>query len=195
MAKLPPRQRFDLYRPFDPDGAYRSRWCRSMAARSWVEVVAGTAPPVGTVLCCGPYDLALARPDGPFGDLLNAVLWSYSGNRAWATSRDFAPWSVVRSVTPSFPPSFLTVGNADRSPHTTALAGACRRVSRWTRSPSPRTMSLRSVTVPVRLALDGARATFERIAWSSRGGSHAPDAAGRSRVERGGYRRHQLLAK
>jgi acetyl esterase/lipase len=89
------------------------------------EVVAGTAPPVGSVLCCGPYDLALARTDGPIGDFVGTVLWSYSGNRAWATSGDFASWSVARHVPPAFPPTFLTVGNADPlAPHTTVLAEA-----------------------------------------------------------------------
>jgi acetyl esterase/lipase len=131
-----------------------------------VEVVAGTAPPVGTVLCCGPYDLALARPDGPFGDFLNAVLWSYSGNRAWATSRDFAPWSVVRSVTPLFPPAFLTVGNADPlAPHTTALADALAA-----QGVEVDTVTFAADHEPALgheyqfdLALDDARATFERI--------------------------------
>ena len=53
------------------------------------------------------------------------MLWSYSGSRIWATSRDFATVSVVRHLTPQFPPTFVTVGNADPfAPHTDTLIDA-----------------------------------------------------------------------
>ena len=55
------------------------------------------------------------------------MLWSYSGRRTFATSRDFATFSVVRHLTPQFPPTFVTVGNADPfAPHTDALVDALR---------------------------------------------------------------------
>jgi acetyl esterase/lipase len=131
-----------------------------------VEVTAGATAPMGVVLCCGLYDLALARPDGPFGDSLAAVLWSYSGSRAWSTSRAFASWSVVHHVTPSFPPALLTVGNADPlAPHTVALAEAlaAQGVELDAVVFAPDHEPALGHEYQFDLSLDDARETFERI--------------------------------
>jgi acetyl esterase/lipase len=50
------------------------------------------------------------------------VLWAYSGKRRYADDRVFGLASVVHHVTPAFPPSLVTVGNADPlRPHSEAL--------------------------------------------------------------------------
>lgn len=65
------------------------------------------------VLACGAYDLALADYDGPFGGFLKTVLWAYSGRKDFLHDPEIAPASVANYVTADFPPTFLTVGNAD----------------------------------------------------------------------------------
>ncbi len=96
------------------------------AAACDVEVAEGTTAPVATVLCCGPYDLGLVRPGkGIMADFETCCMWSYSGSRAFRTSRVFSTMSVVDHVTPAFPPTFVTVGNADPlAPHTVSLVDA-----------------------------------------------------------------------
>lgn len=91
-----------------------------------VDVPHDVVAPSGTVLCGGPHDLSLVRPGrGPLADLETCCMWSYSGNRAFRTSRDFATMSVVDHVTPEFPPTFVTVGNADPlAPHIASLVRA-----------------------------------------------------------------------
>ena len=79
----------------------------------------------GAILCCGPYDIRSVRLDGPFGRFLTTVLWAYSGTRQFMADSTFATISVVRYVAPGFPPTFLTVGNADPlAPLSRAFAGA-----------------------------------------------------------------------
>jgi len=81
----------------------------------------GVAPTItpaqlrGLVLACGPYDLALAREAGtPAGRrLIQVVLWAYSGKRNVLDDPAFAAWSLPDNVTSAFPPTLLTVGNAD----------------------------------------------------------------------------------
>ncbi|MFN8028005.1 MAG: alpha/beta hydrolase [Acidimicrobiia bacterium] len=96
------------------------------ADASGVVVAEGTPVPAGAVLCCGPYDLALVRPGkGLFADFETCCMWSYAGTRSFRTSRDFTTMSVVDHVSPAFPPTFVTVGNADPlAPHTESLVRA-----------------------------------------------------------------------
>jgi acetyl esterase/lipase len=55
---------------------------------------------------------------------------SYSGSRDFRTIGGFATMSVVDHVTPAFPPTFVTVGNADPlAPHTASLVHALRTQS------------------------------------------------------------------
>ncbi len=82
----------------------------------------------GVILFCGPYDIGMVDTDGPFGFFLRNVLWSYSGRRDHLQRPDFALMSVGRHVTPRFPKSFVSAGNADPlEPQSTAFADALRR--------------------------------------------------------------------
>jgi acetyl esterase/lipase len=67
------------------------------------------------VLVCGPYDVRLARAEsseiGP--ELVQLVLWAYSGRRHALRDASFASWSIVDNLSPAFPPALVTVGNAD----------------------------------------------------------------------------------
>lgn len=67
----------------------------------------------GTVLNCGAYDLALANYNGPSGDFLRTVLWSYTGTKNFVDDPDLQQASVARYVTSAFPPTFITAGNKD----------------------------------------------------------------------------------
>ena len=67
------------------------------------------------VLACGPYDLGLARQtSSPAGRrFIQIVLWAYSGKRHYLDDPAFATWSVTDNLTSAFPPTLITVGNAD----------------------------------------------------------------------------------
>lgn len=67
----------------------------------------------GVLLYCGAYDLGLVDFKGAAGVFLKTVLWSYAGDKDFATNSAFAPASVLRFVTPTFPPAFISAGNAD----------------------------------------------------------------------------------
>jgi len=67
----------------------------------------------GAVLNCGAYDLALADYNGPSGDFLRTVLWSYSGTKHFLTDPQLKLASVAKYVTSSYPPTFITAGNID----------------------------------------------------------------------------------
>jgi acetyl esterase/lipase len=70
----------------------------------------------GLVLACGPYDLRRLheRASTPFAQrMVGAVLWAYSGHRGFLDLDAFARASVCNHVTADFPPTLVTVGNAD----------------------------------------------------------------------------------
>jgi acetyl esterase len=67
----------------------------------------------GALLYCGPYDVGVARAGGTIGPFMATTFWSYSGTRNFAANAYFATASVVRHVTPRFPPTFISVGNGD----------------------------------------------------------------------------------
>lgn len=76
----------------------------------------------GAVLFCGPYDLALVRGEGVMGLFLGTVLRAYGGS-GWAKDPLFARFSVPPALAPTFPPAFVSVGNADPlATHSYALA-------------------------------------------------------------------------
>lgn len=67
----------------------------------------------GVALCCGIFDVS-ALGGGPFKSVLAAVAWAYSGHRDYRADPFFTSTvSVPGHVTSAFPPTFLTVGNAD----------------------------------------------------------------------------------
>jgi acetyl esterase/lipase len=99
----------------------------------------GVAPTIdparlrGVALCCGPYDPALADDAAPFHGFLTTILWSYSGTRDWRSSRSFSNIAIGGHLTADFPPTFITVGNADPlAEHSRARGRALRTASRWT---------------------------------------------------------------
>lgn len=67
----------------------------------------------GVVLFCGPYDFRHVNLNGDFGAFLHTVLWSYSGQRDFMNNPHFMTGSVLEFVTAEFPPTFISVGNAD----------------------------------------------------------------------------------
>lgn len=67
----------------------------------------------GLLLNCGAYDLQLPDYNGQFGQFLRTVLWAYSGTSDFLHDPKLATASVVNYVTPQFPPTFITAGNAD----------------------------------------------------------------------------------
>jgi acetyl esterase/lipase len=83
----------------------------------------------GVLLYCGPYAMAGAASGGPFARwFAHTVQWSYSGRRDFAQDTGGATLAVVNFVTPGFPPTFISVGNADSlAQQSYALADALRR--------------------------------------------------------------------
>jgi acetyl esterase len=80
---------------------------------------------VGLLLYCGPYDLRPLAASGPPGWFVRTVLWSYSGRRDFASDPRLATLAVLNYLPPRFPPSFISVGNADPlSQQSHALAAA-----------------------------------------------------------------------
>jgi acetyl esterase/lipase len=68
----------------------------------------------GLLLNCGAYDLKLASSQtGLGGWFVDMVLWAYSGKKDYAHDPKMRPASVYDYVNSSFPPSFITAGNAD----------------------------------------------------------------------------------
>jgi acetyl esterase/lipase len=65
----------------------------------------------GVVLFCGLYDL---RTVGSTGfPALRTYLWAYTGTRDWTSYPAVDQLSTVLHVTPGYPPTFLSVGDAD----------------------------------------------------------------------------------
>ena len=77
----------------------------------------------GTILHCGLYDAKLLRVEGSFAGFLQAVGWSYFGEKDFHKSRKLGEFSVVDHVTADYPPVFITAGNADPLlPHSLSMA-------------------------------------------------------------------------
>jgi acetyl esterase len=82
----------------------------------------------GVILHCGIYDLGLAKFDGPYGHFMRTIVWSYSGRKEFGEKMQLSAFSIPRSVTAEFPPTFISVGNADALlPHSRALADALEK--------------------------------------------------------------------
>lgn len=78
----------------------------------------------GLVLYCGPHAPTMLKLEGPFGSFMRTVIWSYMGTRDPKDPR-IGEMSVVPHVTYAYPPSFISVGNADGlAPQSVALAQA-----------------------------------------------------------------------
>lgn len=80
----------------------------------------------GLVLFCGVYDPASLNLEGPFSDFMRTVIWSYVGTRDPHDPR-VQLMSVTPHVSSAFPPTFISVGNADPlAPQSVVLAEALR---------------------------------------------------------------------
>jgi acetyl esterase/lipase len=66
----------------------------------------------GLVLYCGPYDPVSLNSGGPFSGFKHIVVWSYLGVRDQRDPR-VGKMSVTPHVSATFPPVFISVGNAD----------------------------------------------------------------------------------
>ena len=79
----------------------------------------------GVILHCGVYDLGLAKFDGVYGHFMRTIVWSYSGVKEFGEKARLPEFSVPRHVTGDFPPTFISVGNADPlMQHSRVLADA-----------------------------------------------------------------------
>ncbi|OCS92531.1 alpha/beta hydrolase [Caryophanon latum] len=98
----------------------------SYAKKITVPQVVPPASIAGTILCCGPYDLAQLDTLSSkkwLAALLHRAGWAYMNDRHWQTSTNTANASLIGHIPPNFPPTFLTDGNAFTfTSHTQALA-------------------------------------------------------------------------
>lgn len=120
----------------DSAGAHIAAQVAALVTTPGYADVVGVAPTITAaqlrcaVLCCGPYDLSLARADG--SELARrfeqVVLWAYSGKRRFLDDPAFAAASITDHLSGAFPPTLLTVGNADPlRPHSERLAAELSR--------------------------------------------------------------------
>jgi len=65
----------------------------------------------GVVLFCGIYDLRTVGSTGFPG--LRTYLWAYTGARNWTSDPAIDELSTVQNITPQYPPTFLSDGDAD----------------------------------------------------------------------------------
>jgi acetyl esterase/lipase len=97
-----------------------------LAAGLGITPALGSRPPSAVVLFCGLYDLkSVANTGFP---ALRTYLWAYTGTRNWIDDKDIDQLSVTEQVTAQYPPTFLTVGDADPfAPQATELAAVLRK--------------------------------------------------------------------
>jgi acetyl esterase len=83
---------------------------------------------VGTLLFCGVYDITgMGREGGILGWFVHATTWAYSGKRDWRSAKGFETMSVASNVSSTFPPTFISAGNADPlGPQSIAMAVALK---------------------------------------------------------------------
>lgn len=67
----------------------------------------------GLVLYCGPYDVKGVDLEGKAGGFFTTVLWAYSGIKHFKEDEYFMTSNIIEYITADFPPSFISVGNAD----------------------------------------------------------------------------------
>lgn len=81
----------------------------------------------GVVLFCGIFDATAVATEGPFSDFIRKVLWSYFGTPDITGDSRLEQFSVAGHVTADFPPTFVSVGNADPlAPQSAKLAEALK---------------------------------------------------------------------
>ncbi|MEV8212890.1 alpha/beta hydrolase [Leifsonia sp. NPDC077715] len=65
----------------------------------------------GVVLFCGLYDMSTVASTG--FPALRTYLWAYTGTRDWLRFGRIDELSTTKTATSAYPPTFITVGNAD----------------------------------------------------------------------------------
>lgn len=79
----------------------------------------------GIVLFCGIFDARQLRLEGAFGGFVRTILRAYFGEEDPNAIPQIGQFSVASNITPGFPASFISVGNADPlAPQSKALATA-----------------------------------------------------------------------
>jgi acetyl esterase/lipase len=83
------------------------------ALAAQMHLTPGIAPSAlrGALLFCGLYDMATVGSSG--FPALQTFLWAYLGRRDWRNVPDLGQLSTVGQVTAAYPPTLLTVGDAD----------------------------------------------------------------------------------
>lgn len=67
----------------------------------------------GVILFCGAYSLQGIDLQGQEASFLKTVLWSYTGSKEFKDKEEFKTMSVMNYINDDFPPTFISVGNAD----------------------------------------------------------------------------------
>ncbi|MFF2604501.1 alpha/beta hydrolase [Arthrobacter koreensis] len=97
------------------------------AARTGVVPAAAPEHLRGTLLFCGVYDLkTMAKLTGPVGWGFRTALWAYTGSKDWASTPAAEHMSILEHVGESFPPTFISGGNADYLTDPQSRPLACR---------------------------------------------------------------------
>jgi acetyl esterase/lipase len=65
----------------------------------------------GVVLFCGLYDMRTVAATG--FPALRTYLWAYTGSRNWLTARGADELSTTEQASAAYPPTFISVGDAD----------------------------------------------------------------------------------
>lgn len=117
------RLRADTTRIFlagDSAGSHISAQVAAAVADPGYAREVGVPPSVGidqlraVVLCCGIYDFVTAATDPSMKTFMQACGWAYSGTKHFLDDAHFVSTTAVADrITRRFPPTFLTVGNAD----------------------------------------------------------------------------------
>lgn len=116
----------------DSAGAHIAAQVGALVTTPGYAAAVGVAPPTiepgqlrCLVLACGPYDLGLALQTN--SALVRVVVWAYSGERHYRDHTAFGSWAVTEHLTSAFPPTLVTVGNADPlRPHSELLVERLR---------------------------------------------------------------------
>jgi acetyl esterase/lipase len=67
----------------------------------------------GSILFCGVYEIEMVDATGPFAGFLRTASWSYFGTKDFSGDARAADFSILRNASATFPPLFVTAGNAD----------------------------------------------------------------------------------
>src|SRR5699024_8013832 len=90
----------------------------------------------GTVLASGAYDLHVPNyGNGMAGKIMHDIIWAYTGERNFLGDPHLEYASLPQHVSGSFPPTFITAGNADPlEAHSTSMAAALQEAGVQTRT-------------------------------------------------------------